>query len=367
MNTSYSWDFGDGTTGTGDTVLHTYAQEGIYLLILSSENECGITHDTSELNLYTVPTAAFTNSNVEGCAPLTVNYMDNSTIAVTEWQWTFPGGTPSSSNLQNPTVIYENAGSYDVALMVSNPSGSDMTTETSLVVVNDVPDVDFLAVNNLTTVTFTNQSVNATSFAWDFGDGNTSILENPTHTYAAEGTFTVSLTATNLCGSVSIEKEIEVNQLPSAGFLTDIDEGCIPFDVVFSNASSSNVTGWSWSFEGGSPASSTDPSPTVSYTSAGSFDVQLIVDSPAGKDTLDMSELIFADDIPSVAFSIEEITEFEFAFTNASSNATSVLWEFGDGNSSIETDPTHIYAEPGEYIVRLTATNARYSYSSQSK
>jgi len=357
FNTVYTWDFGDGNTAVGDTVLHTYAAENIYEVILTAENECGSTSDTSYLNLYSIPTANYSTSLTSGCAPLQVSFTDNSTIAVTDWEWSFPGGTPNNSTQQNPTVTYADAGTYDVALIVSNPAGTDTLNSTAMITVDDVPEVAFLAVNNLTTVTFTNQSTNATSYLWDFGDGNSSMLANPEHSYMQEGTYTVVLTATNACGTVTESQTIVVNQLPSAGFLFDTDNGCIPFDVSFTDASSMNVTGWEWSFEGGTPASSTDPSPTVSYGTTGVFDVQLIVDSPAGKDTLNMMELISSDDVPNVLFSYIQTTEFDFEFNNESTNATAYMWEFGDGTSSIEENPTHSYEEAGVYTVTLRASN----------
>ncbi len=357
MNTTYTWDFGDGNIGAGDTVLHSYAEENMYQVILTAENECGIEMDTTALNLYTVPTAAFSNSTASGCAPFTVNFTDNSTNAITEWAWSFPGGNPSSSTDQNPSVEYIDAGTYAVSLMVTNPSGADAISIDNLIVIDDVPLVDFFAVNNLTTVSFTNQTVNGTSYMWDFGDGNSSDEESPVHTYGAEGMYTVSLTATNACGTASQTQEIEVNQLPTAGFVANVEEGCIPFEVTFMDASSSNVTSWEWSFEGGTPANSTEASPVVSYTAVGEYDVQLIVDSPAGKDTLNMQELIFADDVPAAFFELVASSEFVYQFTNGSVNATSFLWDFGDGITSIEQNPMHTYAEPGDYTVRLTATN----------
>jgi PKD repeat protein len=95
-------------------------------------------------------------------------------INATSFEWTFTGGTPANSTMENPTVIYENAGVYTVMLTAINATGSSTIVETGFIVVEGVPFASFSAdINNLT-VDFTNFSSSGDTFLWNFGDGNTS-------------------------------------------------------------------------------------------------------------------------------------------------------------------------------------------------
>ncbi|MBI3872224.1 MAG: PKD domain-containing protein [candidate division Zixibacteria bacterium] len=150
------------------------------------------------------PVAEFVGSPTSGCAPLTVNFTDQSTGSPTSWSWTFGDG--GTSTLQNPSYAYAAAGSYTVALTATNAQGSSTNTKTNYITVSAVaPTADFsgtptsgvapLAVN------FTDLSTGGpTSWSWTFGDGGTSTAQNPSHNYMAAGTYTVALTATNGCG-----------------------------------------------------------------------------------------------------------------------------------------------------------------------
>jgi PKD repeat protein len=151
----------------------------------------------------TTVTADFTPATqVSGDKPYTVNFDSSaSTGYITGYAWTFGDGATSTE--QSPTHTYTARGTYDVSLMVAGLSSSDTETKTALVVVKEpAPAVDFSAddttplVGQTVTFTATNTGGQVDSWLWNFGDGQTSTLQNPTHVYATEGTFTVSLTTT---------------------------------------------------------------------------------------------------------------------------------------------------------------------------
>ena len=142
-------------------------------------------------------------------------------------------------------------------------------TSTALIVVDDVPDASFTEIVNDLTVDFTNNTTDATSYSWDFGDGNGSTDSDPSHTYDMDGTYTVILIASNSCGDDTTSLEVEISNAPSAGFIADVTNGCVPLTVNFTNQSSANTETWNWSFPGGTPASSTEENPTVVYDVAG--------------------------------------------------------------------------------------------------
>lgn len=166
---------------------------------------------------YLPPAANFDADKLSGCRPLTVKFKDASTGNPETWQWSFPGGTPSSSTEKNPTVVYQQSGKYSVTLSVGNTLGSSTYTSTDYIVVTTAPTASFTAGANGLEVAFTNLSSGATSAKWNFGDGATSTLISPTHAYAAAGTYDVTLIATNSCGSDTVAQEVTVSDVASVG------------------------------------------------------------------------------------------------------------------------------------------------------
>ncbi len=161
----------------------------------------------------------------------TVNFTDLSTNTPTSWSWSFPGGTPSTGTAQNPSVVYNTAGTYDVTLTATNAGGSDGETKTAYITVNvvvpDPPVADFSASATTVTeggnVTFTDLSTNnPTSWSWSFPGGtpSTGTARNPSVVYNTAGTYDVTLTSTNAGGSDGETKTgyITVNE-PSTGLV----------------------------------------------------------------------------------------------------------------------------------------------------
>jgi len=149
--------------------------------------------------------ADFSADTTSGCAPLAVSFTDLSTgTGTTSWTWDFGDGNGSSS--QNPSYSYASAGTYTVSLTAASSTCSDVETKTGYVTVGAVPTADFTADTTSgsapLSVTFTDQSSGVpTSWSWDFGDGNGSSSQNPSHSYSSAGTYSVTLTASNACGS----------------------------------------------------------------------------------------------------------------------------------------------------------------------
>jgi PKD repeat protein len=356
---SYSWNFGDGSPASSQTnPTHTYPADGTYTVTLNATNGCGMTTVTQNVVISSLPQANFSANTTSGCAPLAVQFQNLSSANATSWSWEFPGGTPSGSTAQNPSVTYQTAGVYTVTLTVSNALGSNTATQTNYITVNTTPTAAFTASANLTTATFTNTSSNATSYSWNFGDGSATNTEaNPVHQYAADGVYTVVLTATNTCGSVAYTQQVSIVTPPTAGFTATGASGCAPLTVQFTNQSSANATSYNWSFPGGTPAISTEANPVVVYNTPGTFDVQLTVTNPAGNNTVTQTNFITVNGTPSASFS-SLVNGVTATFINATTNATGYSWNFGDGSAaSAEANPTHDYAADGVYTVVLTATN----------
>ena len=354
--TSYSWDFGDGSTGTETDPTHSYTADGVYTVVLTATNACGSSTVTQTVTITTPPSANFTAGPLTGCPGMTVVYDNTSSDNATTFAWSFPGGTPDTSSIENPTVVYNTSGQYDVTLIASNSAGADTVVFVNYIQVGSAPVAGFSSTSNGAVVSFTNSSTNATSYSWDFGDNSGSSEANPVHTYAADGVYTVVLSATNSCGTVTATQTVTVTTAPSANFTAGNTSGCGPLQVVFENTSSENVTSWFWTFEGGEPATSTDENPTVIYLNPGTYDVTLVVTGSGGSDTLVRADYITVQGAPSGSFTYSQVQN-SVSFTNTTAGATTYAWTFGDGNSSNEANPTHTYTADGVYTVILAATN----------
>jgi PKD repeat protein len=259
------------------------------------------------------PTADFVGSPTSGCSPLTVNFTDQSTGDITSWSWDFGDG--GTSTQQNPSHTYNSPGTYTVSLTVTGPGGSDTNTKTNYITVDAAPVADF--VGNPTsgteplTVNFTDQSTNnPTSWSWDFGDGGTSTAQNPSHTYNTAGTYTVTLTASNACGSDQVVKVdyITVNPClaPVADFVGSPTSGDAPLTVNFTDQSTNNPTSWSWDFGDGGTSTAQNPSHT--YNAAGVYTVTLTASNSCGSDQVVKVDYITVTQ-PPVANVVGEVGE----------------------------------------------------------
>jgi PKD repeat protein len=354
-STSYHWDFGDSQESNEANPTHTYAADGTYTVVLTATNDCGTSTFTQNVVIITEPDAGFSASTTAGCAVLTVNFTDISEGDPVSWEWDFPGGTPSSSTEENPTVQYFTPGVYDVTLVVTSIGGSTSSfTQTNFITVNGAPTVGFNSDVNGLTVDFSNSSTGASSYMWAFGDGDVSPEEHPTHTYAQDGVYTVTLTATNSCGSSIYEQTLTIVTAPTASFTAE-NSGCTPFTVTFNNTSSSNATDFEWDFPGGNPSNSNEESPTVTWNTPGVYTVTLTASNSAGSST--STTVITVGANPSAAFSYQQ-AGLTAIFTNTSANGDSYTWNFGDGSDeSNEQNPSHTYSQTGTYTVTLTVTN----------
>jgi len=189
------------------TILNsTISMGGVYTVTVTYPGGC-VSTGTTTVIVNPTPTALFNGGPLTGCAPLCVDFTDLSVGnggVITNWNWNIQGQMPV--NIQNPNVCFNNAGSYDVSLTVTTADGCTNTlTIPDYVVVSPNPIASFIytpqQINELdANVTFASNSIGATNWFWDFGDGSYSNVENPIHPYADTGTFCITLLVTNNAG-----------------------------------------------------------------------------------------------------------------------------------------------------------------------
>src|SRR5215471_18925323 len=234
------------------------------------------------------PVANFTASQATGRLSLTMVFTDASTGSITAWAWDFGDGT--SSTEQSPTHAYSTAGTYTAQLTVTGPGGSATATG-SVTVTGPRPVANFSASPTSgqapLTVAFSDASTGKiTTRMWNFGDGTSSTAQSPTHTYSTIGTYTVRLTAIGPGGNNTVTKTDYITVTgppPVANFSASPSSGQAPLAVTFTDSSSGGITTRMWNF--GDGTSGTTQSPTHTYSTPGTYTVQLTVTGPNGSTT----------------------------------------------------------------------------------
>lgn len=377
---TYSWQFGNAGTSSDASPTFTFQNAGTYVVRLVVTGDGGQDNAEVTINVTQKPDAPIVDisaSPQSGDEPLAVQFNSNSSGgSINTYAWDFGDG--NTSNAQNPQHTFTDAGSYTVRLLATGNGGN--VEDTIIISVTQpiaAPTADFSAVvldAETRLVEFTNTSTGeALSYTWDFGDGNTSNAQNPQHTYASYGVFTVRLTVTNSSGSQTVEKPIEIVEPQpvfepvTVVFTGAPPSGAAPLTVQFdSSQTTGDIATYRWQFGDGSE--STDANPSHTYQANGTYTVTLEVTGADGvtssaQQTVTVSPAlqaaISADPNPvSVGASV--------AFSSAAStgNISGYAWDFGDGNTSTEANPTHTYATDGNYLVTLTLQDANGGNSS---
>ena len=304
----------------------------------------------------TPPEALFSANTTVGCVPATIRFTDLSSGNPTAWLWTFPGGTPATSTLQNPTVVYNTLGVFDVTLRVSNSGGTNTLTIPQYITIRDKPTTSWTFIPDQLLVEFINSSSGADVYSWKFGDGQTSTDSDPVHQYAKDGFYNVCLKSTNVCGFKELCKRIEVVSEVTAEFSSNVVGGCVPLTVNFINQSSDNSTTFLWTFPGGDPSTSTLKNPTVKYYTKGDYDVTLKSSNSRYNSTSFKAAYISVDTGSVANFSFMNIGSI-VDFTNLSLYGENYKWDFGDNTISNLVNPSHTYGAPGTYNVKLISYN----------
>ena len=396
---SYSWEFGDGATSTEKNPVHEYLSAGSYsvtLKVANSEgestlckNDCVVVHDVAPLK------ADFSSNVTSGTVPVSVQFSDASTGNPGAWSWVFEkdsyypirdAGTKEAvptygnefSSEKNPVVTYTYPGNYSVSLTVSRTNETDTITKEDYIRVNPPPpDVDFNAYphegNAPLEVEFWESVPYAwyyDEFIWEFGDGTNGTGSWLYHTYENPGLYNVTLTVNSAFGSGSATKSgyINVTQAlaPDPDFEATPLSGDAPLDVMFTDTSTGIITTRFWDFGDGTSAWENETS-SVSHTYSfpGTYSVSLIAGNEGGEASITKIGYIQVDPSgkpPDARFSTAPMMGYAPLTVKFSDRSTGSpiawQWDFGDGNTSSEQNPTHVYATAGRYITRLTASNS---------
>jgi PKD repeat protein len=359
---TYYWVFADGSTSTTANPTHQFTTVGSYAVNLTVTTPYGTSQSATQTitsNQIPAPTASFTKDKTGGATPLTVQFTDTSTGAPASWYWVFGDGTTSTS--ASPSHQFT-TGTYNVNLTATNAGGSS-TTATQEITVGVVPTSSFTIADDTGatpfTAVFTFTGSGADSYLWSFGDSSTTnnTAQNPVHTFASNGDFTVHVTATNTFGSTqSSDGTVHTGMATVASFTKDKTSGVAPLDVQFTSTAT-GATSYYWVFGDGS--TSTLESPSHQYASVGVYNANLTTFNTYSQST-SATQGITTGALPAASFTRTPnvgTAPLNVQFTSTSTGADSYYWVYGDGTTSTEQNPTHNFQYVGVYNVNLTVTN----------
>lgn len=367
------WDFGDSTpvqTYSGPPFTHNYTKQGIYSVKLKVVDASGCADSISKINLITVafPTASFTTIDSLSCPGSPINFVNNSKGYGLKYYWNFGDGSPVDSVDVNPGHVYL-IGTYNASLKVIDQFGCTAASTGTYNILIDTPSASFIINDTFAscpplTANFTFTGSYYKSLRWTFGDGGISSNVNPTHFYNLPGNYTAGLVVTSHGGCTATAPNVNIRILGPTGSLSfSPDMGCHILNVNFNFSTGDNVTNYLWLFSPSQADSTKVPSISFTYDSMGIYHPIVVI-----RDSTGCSVPIYATDSvvivgskPNFGFDKSVVCgngTVQFSDSTISTGTIATYqWDFGD-NSPVSNakNPSHFYATPGSYSVKLLVT-----------
>jgi len=391
----WRWNFGDPNcpanqdTSSKENPTHKYSQPGVYTVKLVVDPSVSCKDSTTrQITINPLAVADFNANSV--CLVDSVDFINSSFIiggTITGYVWNFddPGSGPNNTSvLQNPAHKYATQGAYVVSLTALTASGCDSTITQTITVYPGGP-ASFAnskaCIGAATQFTDNTQVASGTEIAWNwnFGDGGTSTLQDPTHTYTTVGSYQVKLSVTVSTGCIdTVIQTVWVSPNPVALFSSDTLFGCAPLCVQFADHStltSGNLVKWNWSMGSASTDTSSSKNPFICYNTGGLNTVSLTVTSDSGcvaSSTINNMINVYGKPKAVISASGQTISLLlNPTVTYTSSDLTtgdslvSYLWRFAD-TMATSTNLTRTYTDTGTFCGTLVLTNKHVCIDSTS-
>jgi gliding motility-associated-like protein len=372
--TTYSWDFGDGNSSSLQNPTHTYSP-GTYNATLTVTNSDGCSSTlTQQVTVNPMPVVDYTFTNQ--CLDTPVPFTNNTVISsgnINQYNWDFGDGNISGQ--VSPTHQYNNPGTYNVTLTATSDNNCTSSV-TYQITVHPMPVAQFTVapVCQGNASVFQNQSTissgTITNYDWQFGDGNTAVSSSPSHTYAANGNYTVILTVTSNNGCVATTNQNAlVYAVPVVNFSADRLVDCSPLCVNFTNNSTiaaGSINQYLWSFSDGTSSNLQAPSLCFdnNVLAPEIINVTLTATSDMGcVATLAIPNMLTINPNPIANFTFGPQPTTIFTpiinfFDSSIDEITNWYWNFGDSiGTSTDKHPVYTYTQEGEFNATLIVVN----------
>lgn len=293
--------------------------------------------------------------------------------SITAYAWNFGDGSTATGRTADHT--YAANGTYTVTLTVTDDRGATGTLAKTVTVANATPTAAFSATPAERTLAVdasaSSDDGTIAGYAWEFGDGGTATGKSASHTYAADGTYTVVLTVTDEFGVTgTLDKTVTVaNAAPVAGFTSSSIDLTLAVDASTST-DDGGIVAYAWAF--GDGATATGETATHAYAAAGTYTVELTVTDAHGLTSTSSAEVTVAvNQAPTASFTAAtadlKVTVDGRDSADPDGTIASWAWEFGDGGTGTGDTATHTYASAGTYTVKLTVTDDKGRTDSSTK
>lgn len=368
LSPTWNWNFGDGNTGTGQTVNHTYATSGWYVYDVQFQNSnCTTTIvDSFYVDVCQWPVStAYTNGDS------VVSFSLNGAQPGWTYSWSFTNGNPATSTSATPTVTFPGAGYYPGTLVVNTPSGCTFNVDATADVYTDYHtgtcqpyaqaypgyfgQVNFVA--------YSDSSNPMPSYSWDFGDGSTGTQQFETHTYSASGVYTYCVTFNGPNCSGTYCKNVNVD-ICSAGAV--IQHTTVDSTVTFSVSGVPAGGTYVWSFPDGNITSSVDVNPIVVFPGEGNYWAYVSVTTPSGCVISTGANIVITPDTCTVFANLQSVNGLTALFAASIDSAAgpgNFTWNFGDGSTDNGPYVSHSYPATGTYQYCVNYTGSMCSAS----
>jgi len=376
---TYAWTFGDDGTSGAQSPAHEYSTSGTFEVVLTL-TDAGSPQQTcrATLSVRALPPliCAATRNPASGVAPLDVSFTASGSGGVAPYEYSWAFGDGGTSTTQNPSYDYTNAGTFSAVLTVTD-AGSPQQTCRDTVQVIVLPVLTCAATRNPAAgvapldVSFTGSGsggVAPYAYSWAFGDGGSSVTQNPAHQFANSDTFQVVLTVTD-AGSPqqACRDTVSVRALPllTCAATRAPASGVAPLDVSFTGSGSGGVGPYTFAWAFGDGESSAAQNPSHGYTNAGTFSAVLTV-TDAGSPQQTCRDTVQVIVLPVLSCAATRnpaagVAPLDVSFTGSGSGGVAPYaysWTLGDGGTSAAQDPSHQYATSDTFQVVLTVTDA---------
>jgi len=356
-----SWDFDDGNFSNLYSPSHTFTDSGTYQVSLAVSNACNFDTAYKTIRVNSSPNIEFNVIDDTLCAGSVFQFNNLSDNGISN-NWDF--GDSTYSYITNPTHIFTDSGNYRVILTASSLTNNCEAYDSVDLVVLPYPVIT--ATSDTSNgciplpVNFSSTVNSVGYYLWDFGDGNTSTVDNPTHTYTSDGYYSVNVRFEDFSGCVdSFDFDIIPHPVPSPSFIPiQLDTCVLPINYNFQN-NSIGASSYNWDFGDGN--NSINTLPDNSYISSGNYTIKLVASNTYGcSDSITSS--IFVKPVTNAQFNAVPLDTCKlpanYSLVNNSTGSIAYIWDFGDGSTSNLPNLNHSYSSDGNYQISLISMNS---------